>query len=78
MELEESLGRLETGVAALKRLAEERHGAYRAGFLKGLCLALCLVQGRNLFDPADADLKRVREGQGPLEKAGQLDLFRQD
>jgi hypothetical protein len=71
MNLEETLTRLEKRIDALKTTANHDR-AFRQGFAKGLCFALLMAQGRNVFDPQDADLQALRKTK---TKRGQLDLF---
>jgi hypothetical protein len=71
MNLEEALTRLEKRVDALKTTTDHDR-AFRKGFAKGLCFALLMTQGRNVFDPQDADLQALRETK---HNRGQLDLF---
>jgi hypothetical protein len=71
MNLEEALTRLEKRIDVLKATTDHE-GAFRKGFAKGFCLALLMAQGRNVFDPQDADLQALRR---PTHKRGQLDLF---
>ena len=72
MNLEEALTRLEKRVDALKAQTTDHDRAFREGFAKGFCFALLMAQGRNFFDPEDADLQALRR---PMHKRGQLDLF---
>ena len=46
--------------------------AFRKGFAKGVCFALLIAQGRNVFGPQDTDLQALR---GTKTKRGQIDLF---
>jgi hypothetical protein len=71
MNLEEALTRLEKRIDALKTTTDHDR-AFRQGFAKGLCFALLMAQGRNVFDPQDPDLQALRKTK---HKRGQLDLF---
>jgi hypothetical protein len=75
MELEESIKRLESGINALKRRANDRDEAFREGFLRGIWCALLLAQGKNPPPPVELPRgSRKREPASPV-KESQLDLF---
>ena len=71
MNLEEALTRLEKRIDALKTTTDHDR-AFRKGFTKGMCFALLMAQGRNVFDPQDADLQALRKTK---TKRGQIELF---
>ncbi len=71
MNLEEARTRLEKRIDALQTTTDHDL-AFRKGFAKGVCFALLLAQGRNVFDPQDADLQALRKTK---PKRGQIDLF---
>jgi hypothetical protein len=71
MNLDEALTRLEKRIDALNTTKDDDR-AFRKGFAKGLCFALLMAQGLNVFDPEDADLQALRKTK---HKRGQLDLF---
>ena len=71
MNLEEALTRLEKRIDALKTTTDHDR-AFRKGFAKGVCVALLMAQGRNVFDPQDADLQALLK---TTPKRGQIDLF---
>jgi hypothetical protein len=75
MRLEESLDRLEIQLDQILEKAEAYDGAFVKGFEKGVVFALLMVQGINVFDPADADLSLLRKAPPRKRKRGQLDLF---
>ena len=55
-----SATRLEKRIDALNTTTDHDR-AFRKGFAKGLCFALLMVQGLNVFDPEDADLQALRK-----------------
>ena len=71
MNLEEALTRLENHIDALQTTTNHDQ-AFRKGFAKGVCFALLMAQGRNVFDPQDADLQALRQTK---TKRGQIDLY---
>lgn len=71
MNLEEALTRLEKRIDAL-RTTTGHDQAFRKGFAKGVCFALLMAQGRNVFDPQDPDLQALRKKK---TKRGQIELF---
>jgi hypothetical protein len=75
MRLEESIDRLETGIDHLLEKAAAYDGAFVRGFEKGVVFALLMVQGINMFDPADAELSFLRKSPARKRGRGQLDLF---
>ena len=75
MRLEESLDRLEIRIDHLLEKTVAYDGAFAKGFEKGMVFALLMVQGRNVFDPADAELDLVRKSRARKPGRGQLDLF---
>jgi hypothetical protein len=74
MSLEESLDRLETRMDHLLAKAAACDRAFVKGFEKGLAFAWLLLQGVNVFDPADAELSLLRK-MSRKPGRGQLDLF---
>ena len=75
MHLEESLDRLEIRIDELLEKAAAYDGAFVRGFEKGVAFALLMVQGINVFDPADAELGLMRKSPARKPGRGQLDLF---
>lgn len=75
MRLEESLDRLEIQIDHLLEKAAAYDGAFTRGFEKGMVFALLMVQGINVFDPADAELTPLRKSPARKRGRGQLDLF---
>jgi hypothetical protein len=75
MRLEVSLDRLEIRVDHLLKKAAAYDGAFAKGFEKGMVFALLMVQGINVFDPADAELTALRKSPAPKTGRGQLQLF---
>jgi hypothetical protein len=75
MRLEESLDRLEAQIDHLLKRAAAYEGAFAKGFEKGLVFALLMVQGINMFDPADAELRPLRKPPDRKTGRGQLELF---
>ncbi|MGE5258063.1 MAG: hypothetical protein ACM3KE_15395 [Hyphomicrobiales bacterium] len=75
MRLEESLDRLEIRVDHLLKKATAYDGAFAKGFEKGMVFALLMVQGINVFDPADPELTALRKSPARTTGRGQLTLF---
>jgi len=75
MRIEESLDRLEIRINQLLEKAAACDDAFAKGFGKGVAFALLMVQGINVFDPADAELALVRKSPARKRGRGQLDLF---
>jgi len=75
MRLQESLDRLELRIDHLLEKAATYDGAFAKGFEKGMVFALLMVQGINVFDPADAELTSLRKSPARKPGRGQLDLF---
>jgi hypothetical protein len=75
MELEDAIRRLEIGIEALRWKAGGREAAYRDGFLNGLCFALLMARGQNVFDPQGAELAGVKPGKRGKGKRGQMEMF---
>lgn len=75
MRLEESIDRLETGIDHLLEKAAAYDGAFVRGFEKGVVFALLMMQGINMFDPADPELSLLRQSATRKRGRCQLDLF---
>lgn len=75
MRLEDSLDRLETQINRLLEKAAAYDGAFVKGFEKGVAFAWLMVQGVNVFDPADAELTLLKKSPARKRGRGQLDLF---